>query len=232
MHTIQEQRIDLVRACFLGDDIVEFDNDEDRAKVLELRRLIEADLAKQHAYCRGHDKDGLAIMIQRSRTAGTNNSSKGGPEDAEDGFVATVLYTMERAIAVTESHSLGALEKIMVVLDFKTFKSSLAPSWNAIKRVATILQNRYPERLKKLVVIDPPFWMRTMYSLLSPFLDPETKAKFVVVSGDAKKQSIISEFIDVDNAMPFLLPKGKLVDPVDLDCYLKQVPFCQTYAKM
>jgi CRAL/TRIO domain len=224
----QEQRVDLVRACFLGDDIVELDNDEDRAKVQELRRLIEADLAKQQAYCRGHDKDGLAIMIQRSRTAKDKDLDNGG----EDGFVATVLYTMERAIAVTESHSVGQLEKIMVVLDFKTFKSSLAPSWNAIKRVATILQNRYPERLKKLVVIDPPFWMRTMYSLLSPFLDPETKAKFVVVSGDAKKQSILSEFVDVDNAMPFLLPNGKLVDPVDIACYLNKVPFCQAYAKM
>jgi CRAL/TRIO domain len=139
---------------------------------------------------------------------------------------------VERAIAVTETHSEGALEKIMVVLDFKTFKSSLAPSWNAIKRVATILQNRYPERLKKLVVIDPPFWMRTMYSLLNPFLDPETKAKFVVVSGDHKKQTVLSEFIDVEQAMPWMLPKGKLVDPVDIGSYLKQVPFCQAYAKM
>jgi CRAL/TRIO domain len=212
-----------VRACFLGDDIVEFDNDEDRAKVQELHSLIEADLVKQEAYCRGHDKDGLTIMIQHSRTV------KGLDED---GFVASVIYTMERAIAVTEAHSEGELEKIMVVLDFKTFKSALAPSWNTIKRVATILQNRYPERLKKLVVIDPPFWMRTMYSLLNPFLDPETKAKFVLVSGDFNKQTVLSEFIDVEQAMPWMLPKGKLVDPVDIECYLKQVPFCQSYAKM
>ena len=88
---------------------------------------------------------------------------------------------MERAIACTEFISAGAEEKITVMFELYTFKSSLAPTWGAIKQMASILQNCYSERLKGLIIIDPPLWARTMYGLLKPFLDPGEKDKDDVV---------------------------------------------------
>jgi hypothetical protein len=133
---------------------------------------------------------------------------------------------MERAIATSEFLSKGGEEKIVVVLDFATFYSSLAPPLASLKALASILQNCYSERLKRLIILDPPFWMRTMYGLLKPFLDPVTKAKFVVASGEKKKISIVKEVVNVEQAMPFLLPDGMLVDEVDMERFLRETKFC------
>lgn len=127
---------------------------------------------KQKVFVRGVDKQGRALMIMHSR-------EHKGTVDEE--FIVAQIYMMERAIACTEFISAGAEEKITVVFELYTFKSSLAPTWGAIKQMASILQNCYSERLKGLIIIDPPLWARTMYGLLKPFLDPGEKDKDDVV---------------------------------------------------
>lgn len=185
-------------------------------RVNTLQKQILSDLRKQPTFIRGQDKDGRALLCVRARI------SKG---TVGEDFIAMMMYTMERAIAVTEVGSRGLEEKLLVVLDFGSFSSSLAPPLSAIKELAAILQSRYTERLKTLIIIDPPFWMRTMYNLIGPFLDPVTKAKFSVVSGAKQKEEIVSQYVSRCHAMPWLLPNGELKSEVDLDHYVTHVAF-------
>jgi CRAL/TRIO domain len=195
---------------------VEYESDEEAALADQIRHKISSDLMKQKAYVRGRDREGRALLIMHPRTCA---------ETVEDEFVTTMLYLMERAIAFTEFDSAGCIEKISAVFDFASFNSSLAPSTDAIKRVASILQNSYSERLQKLVIVDPPFWMRTAWGILKPFLHPVTRAKIVMASGQKSKISVIGGIIDESEAMPFLLPTGHLRDEVELDVFTKNVPF-------
>lgn len=49
-----------------------------------------------------------------------------------------------------------------------------------------------------LIVVDPPFLFRTLWKVLSAFIDETTKKKILFVSGnDAHKRKLISEFIDL-----------------------------------
>ena len=139
--------------------------------------------------------------------------------------MADNIYLMERAIAATEFVSKGVQEKIVVVLDFGSFKASLSPPMSAVKAIASILQTKYSERLKGMIIIDPPLWMRTAYGVIKPFLDPTTKAKFLIASGDKKKLEAVSGYVEPAQAMPWLLPSGKLGTEVDLEHFLKTVPF-------
>lgn len=182
----------------------------------KFRSYLSSDLKKQESFVRGHDKDGLALVVMKPRT---------DTDTDDDAFVATMIYVVERSLACTESLSVGEKEKMNVILDFGEFYSSLAPPLSAVKAIVTILQHRYSDRLKRLVIIDPPFWMRTMYSLVKPFLDPDTLLKFVMVSGDAQKMDKFSEFVNDDQAMPFMLPTAKLSETIDIDRSLKAVPF-------
>jgi len=216
----EERRIDLIRSCFMEEGTVEYDNDDELLLAHKYRYLINNDLSKQSAYVRGRDKDGRALLIVHPRT-------QTGTDDDE--FVLSQLYLMERAIAVTEYESVGRIEKITAVFDFNNFQSSLAPNFEAVKSVSGILQNRYSERLQKLVITDPPFWMRAAYGVLKPFLDPVTSAKFIMVSGSKRKQQVIADLIDEDQAMPFLLPSGKLIDKVDDRVFIQHVPFYRGY---
>jgi hypothetical protein len=131
---------------------LEYESDEEAELACRIRHQIKNDLTKQKAYVRGRDKEGRALLIMHPRTRA---------DTVEEEFVTTMIYLMERAMAFTEYDSEGAKEKISAVFDFASFKSSLAPSTDAIKRVAGILQTSYSERLQKLVIVDPPFWMRT-----------------------------------------------------------------------
>eukprot|EP00522_Entomoneis_paludosa_P014801 CAMPEP_0172450110 /NCGR_PEP_ID=MMETSP1065-20121228/8598_1 /TAXON_ID=265537 /ORGANISM="Amphiprora paludosa, Strain CCMP125" /LENGTH=321 /DNA_ID=CAMNT_0013201883 /DNA_START=118 /DNA_END=1083 /DNA_ORIENTATION=+ len=213
-----EHRIDIIRACFM--ESIEYDSEEDEKLAKKMRSMIELDLKDQICVVRGHDKEKLAILTIFARTA------KGNSDEA---FLFVMLYAMERATAATEFLSLGANEKLMVVLDFGSFKASSAPSWNASKAVAMVLQHHFPERLRRLLILDPPFWLRTMYAMVSPFLDPLTKAKFQVCSGERQKRKVIAEFVDADQAMPFMLPDGKLVGDVVVPHYTRNVPFHEGY---
>ena len=218
LHSAQERRLDIVRSCFFEN--VEYDTEEDKALAEEFRGMIEVDMTSQICVVRGHDTGNLAILTVFARTA----------EGASDvAFVCLMLYAMERATAATEFLSMGANEKIMVVLDFGSFDASVAPSWKAIKSVAKLLQHHYPERLRRLVILDPPFWIRALYKMVSPFLDPETKKKFVVCSGQDEKIAIMKEFITSDQAMPFMRPDGGLTSEIDVQHYTRKVPFHMTY---
>ncbi len=214
LSSIQEYHIEILRTCFQS---FVYANEKEAQIAKKYRSYISQDLASQMAVVRGHDKDERAMILIFPRVSADSYS--------DEAFIITILYTMERAIACTEALSKGRHEKIIAVLYFAHFHFSHSPSLTAVKKLASILQHRYPERLKNLVVIDPPFWIRAMYSLVKPFLDPDTRQKFILASGDKGKQQVLSNLIDIDQAMPFMLPGGRLSDPVDVDRYTSQVPF-------
>lgn len=211
----EEYRLDVLRTCFQED--VVYANEDDALLAQKYRSLISRDLALQSSVVRGHDKEDRAIILIFPRVSVEDYS--------DEAFIITQLYIMERAVACTEALSKGRQEKLVAVLDFGHFQYSHSPSLTAVKKLASTLQHRYPEHLMNLVVIDPPLWMRTMYTLVKPFLDPDTRRKFILVSGDKGKEQVLSILIDVDQAMPFMLPGGKLSDPVDIDRYTTRVPF-------
>lgn len=102
----------------------------------------------------------------------------------------------------------------------------------AAKGASTLLQHHYPERLKALVILDAPFWMRAVYFAVQPFLSERTKRKIVMVSGvDAKIDAFRGGLlhVDPDHATPFMLPDGKLRSQIDPDRFLFDVPFHALY---
>lgn len=212
-----------MRACFHDANAIDIANDQDEERLGKIRSLISEDLDRQKGYVHGHDKEGRAILIVRSREI------KAASDEA---FVLAILYLMERAIATTESYTKGRQEKIMVVLDFRHFSSSKSPSLSAVKTVASLLQHRYTERLFKMVIIDPPFWMRTMYALVQPFLDPITTAKFILAAGDKHKHEALAGLIDKEQAMAFMLPEGELDNDVNMERYLQKTPFQLGYGEV
>ncbi|GAX24375.1 hypothetical protein FisN_4Lh498 [Fistulifera solaris] len=210
----RERNISLYRACFA--DGAEFETEEEAQFVEKLKASITSEMKKQLAYVRGKDKENRALLVVHPRT---------DKSTVDEDFIANLIFIVERAAAVTEFSSRGKEEKLIVVLDFGTFSSSLSPPMSAVKGIVGVLQSKYSERLKNLVILDPPLWMRTLYGLIKPFLDPITKAKFIVATGAKKKHEVLASLISDDQAMPFMLPNGKLVGDVEMDRFLKTVPF-------
>ena len=96
----------------------------------------------------------------------------------------------------------AGVERMTIIADFDT-ENKLAkksPDQNTVARqFLGFLQNHYPERLAKAIALNPPWYIRLLFTLISPFMDPVTKKKIHFLNGDAayvKKELL--QYIDED----------------------------------
>lgn len=97
----------------------------------------------------------------------------------------SLVYTLEEAIQSMDVTR--GVEKMCLIADFDT-ESKLqkkSPDGLAIaKGFLNILQNHYPERLGIFFALNLPWYVRMFYTLISPFIDPKTKAKIHFLNGN------------------------------------------------
>jgi len=123
------------------------------------------------------DREGRPVLVMTPRL-----------ENSKDhlGNLRNLVYNLERACAQTEGGSDG---KMIVVMDFRGYSLFTAPPMKTSKATLTILQNHYPERLCRFIVLHAPGIFSGFYKVISPFIDPVTKAKINFITGSAAAQS-------------------------------------------
>lgn len=173
--SMKERKVDLLRTLF--DSSWKYDSDEDAKVAQQYRSYLEEELLKQVMVVRGKDRESHAVVIKMPRES---------PETNEEAFIMAQLYIAERAMAATEFLSCGENEKVVAIFEFGTYSSSNAPPFRVMRSMTTILQRNYPERLFHLVILDPPFFMRTIYTLIHPFLSADTNEKVILISNEVR----------------------------------------------
>jgi CRAL/TRIO domain len=209
-----------------------------------MERLIEHDLNKQTMAVRGHDKRNRPIILRFPRQSAWNNTSA---QDEEDSFQWAQLYVAERAIAAAEMRSRSQSELLTVFFDFGSYDSKNAPPVGVMIRTVTVLQAHYPERLGKAVILDVPFWINAVISVVQPFLSAKTREKLVVLGSSslmptslwrpfsssadsaAPRDAPFRELVDADQSMPRFREDGLLKSDIDVARFLRQVPFYELY---
>jgi hypothetical protein len=154
----QENKLDLLRKCFSSQFEI---TEEEQARATEMAELVRADMTRQYTVMRGHDNQNRTIMFKfpRVKTGAT-----------EDSYILSQVYMAERSTATTEFYSLGTQERSVAVYDFNEFDSSNAPPFQMQLNAAQLLQKTFPERLGVVVMVEPPFWLRSLFNMISPFL--------------------------------------------------------------
>lgn len=213
----KEKKLDLLRTCFGSQFEIAID-DVERAN--EMAELIRADMMRQYNVMRGHDKHNRTVMIKFPRV-------KAGA--TEDSYILTQLYMAERSTAATEFCSLGTQERSVAIYDYNGFDSNNAPPFQMQLNAATLLQKTFPERLGLVVMVEPPFWLRGLFGMISPFLSSSITDKIKWASGVEEKEAIFGPLLDDACATPLLLRKGQLDSPVSLAHFLEDVPFYCLY---
>jgi hypothetical protein len=88
--------------------------------------------------------------------------------------------------------------RAVVVMDFRGYSMFNSPPMRASKAALSILQNHYPERLSKFILINSPTLFLVFFRAISPFIDPVTRNKIQFVSGSADAQrEILAEHFDL-----------------------------------
>lgn len=234
------EQVDLLKVCFAQSGCASSDTvsiqltteQDDRCRNLE--NIIEKDLLIQRMAVRGYDKAGRAIVVKLRR---------GEPWPKEDtsgeGYRIAQVFVAERAIAATELRTLGTLGAVTAIFDSNGYVSANSPPISVVVETVKTLQANYPERLGKLVVIGAPFWMQAFVTVVTPLLAAKTRDKLLILGSSplssfwgkeaTSDEDLVRQVVEADQAMPFMLPDGKLTSPIDVEQQTRRTPFSEVY---
>ncbi|GIC89185.1 CRAL/TRIO domain protein [Aspergillus udagawae] len=93
--------------------------------------------------------------------------------EKSDRQVEHLVYMLERVIELMGPDQ----ETLALIVNFNETKSGQNASLGQAKQTLNILQNHYPERLGRALVINVPFVIWGFFKLITPFIDPLTREK-------------------------------------------------------
>jgi len=85
------------------------------------------------------------------------------------------------------------VETLALMINFA--ERAKIPSFNTAKTVLDILQNHYPERLGRALIINVPFLLNAFFKMITPFIDPMTRPKLRFNPNVVKDQLFTSDMV-------------------------------------
>ncbi|XP_073036071.1 patellin-3-like [Primulina eburnea] len=168
-------------------------------KDFNVDELVKEDLGddlEKVVFIRGHDKEGHPVCYNvygefQNKNLYTKTFSD---EEKRMKFLRWRIQFLERSIRKLD-FSPGGVNSIFQVSDLK---NSPGPGKRelriATKQALQILQDNYPEFVAKQLFINVPWWHLAFYVVISPFLTPRTKSKFVF-SGPARTTEMLFKYL-------------------------------------
>ncbi|KAL4779371.1 CRAL-TRIO domain-containing protein [Aspergillus varians] len=93
--------------------------------------------------------------------------------EKSDRQVQHLVFMLERAIELMPPDQ----ETLALIVDYSQTKSGQNASIGQARDTVSFLQNHYPERLGRALVINMPFIIMGFFKIVTPFLDPVTREK-------------------------------------------------------
>ena len=138
--------------------------------------VIEKENQTGKGYVRGFSSAGNVCLYLKPKHENTFH---------HDGNLKHLVYNMERACKVMEADGRG-VEKLVLLIDYDGYSLLNAPPMKTSLETLSILQNHYPERLLRAYCIRPPWILNGFWTMISPFIDPVTYQKIIMLSGSTE----------------------------------------------
>lgn len=118
-------------------------------------------------------------------------------DEAVDEYVRYIAYMIELMIGKMQPFPVP--QQFVVLFDLEGFSSDMVFNKRArqmIARLIYVAQAQYPERLRKVYLINAPWGFSTAWKLIKTLLDAKTASKISFVAGDLVKE--MEEHVDED----------------------------------
>ncbi|KAK6521135.1 hypothetical protein TWF506_001366 [Arthrobotrys conoides] len=120
------------------------------------------------------------------------NPSKQNTEKS-DRQIQHLTFMLERVLEIAPP----GVETLALLIDFKSASAGQNATPGQGKQVMNILQNHYPERLGRALVVNIPWWAKAFLNIIWPFIDPITRPKLKFnedMSLHVPKSHLLKEF--------------------------------------
>ncbi|KAL1809826.1 hypothetical protein ACET3Z_026816 [Daucus carota] len=159
---------------------------------------ISNHLAQNKQFLQGVDKQGRPITVLFG--------GRHLPKKIPDGGVEELKRFMVFALGKICSRMAAGQEKFVVIADLQGWGYCNSDVRGCIAAL-TLLQDYYPERLGKLLIVHVPYIFMTVWKLIYPFIDNNTKKKLVFVENKRLKETLME---DIDESQLPAIYGGKL----------------------
>eukprot|EP00602_Paraphysomonas_sp_CaronLab_P003355 CAMPEP_0185021898 /NCGR_PEP_ID=MMETSP1103-20130426/4599_1 /TAXON_ID=36769 /ORGANISM="Paraphysomonas bandaiensis, Strain Caron Lab Isolate" /LENGTH=247 /DNA_ID=CAMNT_0027553681 /DNA_START=240 /DNA_END=983 /DNA_ORIENTATION=- len=155
------------------------------ATIEDPNELVYTELCPHTLY--GFDKSGRPVYWEKTGVISQNLKQLKTRVDID-----TLVDRHIRIQTLTEIRQKYSSEKLghpveMSVIVFDLANVKKVPDLfgiNQLRKIATMDQNYYPERLGTLIVINAPSFVASLYKLVSSAIDPKTASKIKIVGAD------------------------------------------------
>lgn len=195
-----------------------FKNNDTFSKNLQNKLLTQNSLG--HVYVRGYDKHGHAIIYMQPFKEQYNIHNIGTESD----MIIHLVYNLERAISCSATKG---LDKYVIIVNLTGFRMTKIPSLSFLQHISHILENHYPERIKKVYICNIPLIFHSFWKILSTFMNEDTKNRVIFCAGK-KGEVCMKEDFELDYLESATFGKNKLIAKFDSGKYLNG-SFNQTF---
>eukprot|EP00523_Entomoneis_sp_CCMP467_P004358 CAMPEP_0168745690 /NCGR_PEP_ID=MMETSP0724-20121128/14752_1 /TAXON_ID=265536 /ORGANISM="Amphiprora sp., Strain CCMP467" /LENGTH=473 /DNA_ID=CAMNT_0008793419 /DNA_START=203 /DNA_END=1624 /DNA_ORIENTATION=- len=145
-------------------------------------------------YFLGRDKNGDVLFLQRPALTDLQLAKKNGIK-LED-LLMHYVYVNEYLWQILEGDKpLGTMTSI---IDLTGLQLSVLRKRDLIlfaKLTVSTMDNHFPQRAHKTLVINAPKWFNTLYKLVSPLMRESTKAKIEIHSRGKKQDEVLKKYL-------------------------------------
>ncbi|XP_012563299.1 SEC14-like protein 5 [Hydra vulgaris] len=133
-----------------------------------------------------NDKEGRPVYIVRLGTMDFKGLLK---TVGEDGFVKHVVSINEEGLKkcreATEIYAKPITNWTLIIdLEGLSMRHLWRPGVRAVLRIIEVVQANYPETMSRLLIIRAPKVFVVLWTLLYPFIDENSRKKFLIYTGD------------------------------------------------
>ncbi|MCL7049015.1 hypothetical protein MKW94_022924 [Papaver nudicaule] len=145
---------------------------------------VSHDIAHKKVFMQGYDKAGHPILIIYGDKH-FPNKVKGGIEE----FKRFVVYVLDKLSAKIPTGQ----EKFFIIADLEGWGYYSNCDIRGYLAALSVLQDNYPERLAKFYLIHAPSVFMAAWKLIYPFIDDNTKKKFIFVDNKDLKSTLLQD---------------------------------------
>ncbi|KAF4092678.1 hypothetical protein AMELA_G00023480 [Ameiurus melas] len=154
-----------------------------------------------------HDKDGLPLYILRLGQMDTKGLVRALGEEF---LLRHVLSINEEGLRRCEENTIIFGKPIscwtcLVDLEGLNMRHLWRPGIKALLRIIEVVEANYPETLGRLLILRAPRVFPVLWTLISPFIDENTRKKFLIYAGnDYQDSGGLVDYIDKEFIPDFL----------------------------
>ncbi|KAK6931650.1 CRAL-TRIO lipid binding domain [Dillenia turbinata] len=148
---------------------------------------VRDELDARKIYLQGLSRDGYPVVIVRA--------SLHYPAKDQLQFKKFVVHLLDKALTSPFGGRVIGNEKLIAILDLQNLAYKNVDSHGIITGFQ-LVQDYYPERLRKCFIVNMPWFFVSVWKMVSYFLDKATLEKIVIVSDEDGRKSIVKEIGD------------------------------------